>query len=350
MPRLIALLGVIAACLLGGCAARQVVVPSDEQATADDLANETANVENESARPLRGVVLSIGRHHREDGWNLIGWDVLAADLNDAITLLPLDIEPGDVVVLLVDSQGGTHAEAMRIARIVRQRLVPTYQTVAWIQLAFNSVMIIPAAVDRVVMMPDAHWGFVEGFTDRALEPSEWPRAKLDDYEKFSGFSSNDRAFLRAATISCGLSASRIDGKVVLFPDGTTGELQVAREQGWPAFLGAPLSQSLELSEGTAKTLEELEDTLGLGEIEWAGQQPANEWWPLSHAERLIRERMHQRDREFQRKQEEEFRRRNAALKAELKAKAAQRAAEKAARSDGSTRSESGDAQGNSHRR
>lgn len=282
-----------------GCARTQGVVENVEPPAVSTCHEMTTGAETEAARPLRGVVLSIGRHHREDGGNLIGVDVLASDLNDAIDLLPLDIRPGDVVVLLVDSQGGTHAEAMRIARIVRQRLVPTYQTVAWIQLAINSVMIVPASVDRVVMMPDAHWGFVEGFTDRALEPSERPRAKLDDYEKFSGFSSNDRAFLRAATISCGLSASRIDGKVVLFPDGTTGELQVARERGWPAFLDASLSQSLELSEGTADTLEEVEEILGLGEIDWAGQQPANEWWPLSRAERLIRDRLFERDRQYQ---------------------------------------------------
>lgn len=297
---LLGAIGATAAGLMCGCARTQVVVENVEPAAVSTCREMTTGAEIETARPLRGVVLSIGRHHREDGWNLIGWDVLASDLNDAIDLLPLDIQPGDVVVLNVDSTGGTHAEAMRIASIVRQRLVPTYQTVAWIQFAFNSVMIVPASVDRVVMMPDAHWGFVEGFGDgREPEPSERPNAKLDDYAKFSGFSSNDRAFLRAATISCGLSASRIDGKVVLVPDDTTGELHVARERDWPAFLDAPLAQSLELSEGTADTLEEVEEILGLGEIEWAGQQPANEWWPLSRAERLLRDRMFERDRQHQ---------------------------------------------------
>ncbi len=307
MRRLTVLLAASAVCLGGGCAARQGGTLHVEPAGVVASETAAANAGAEAVRPLRGVVLSIGRHHREEGWNLIGWDVRASDLNDAIDLLPLDIQPGDVVVLLVDSQGGSHAEAMRIARIVRQRLVPTYQTVAWIQRAFNSVMIVPAAVDRVVMMPDAHWGFVEGFGDGGEpEPSERADAKLDDYEKFSGFSWNDRAFLRAATISCGLSASRIDGKVVLFPDDTTGELHVARERDWPAFLDAAVSQSLELSEGTANTLEEVEDILGVDEIEWAGQQPANEWWPLSHAERLLGNKRRQREREFQRMQEEDY--------------------------------------------
>lgn len=300
MPRFVALLGAIAVCLLGGCAAGQGGTLHAEPVGVAASETAAAGGGAESSRPLRGVVLSIGRHHREEGWNLIGWDVRASDLNDAIDLLPLDIRPGDVVVLLVDSQGGSHAEAMRIARIVRQRLVPTYQTVAWIQRAFNSVMIVPAAVDRVVMMPDAHWGFVEGFGDGGEpEPSERPNVKLDDYAKFSGFSWNDRAFLRAATISCGLSASRIDGKVVLFPDDTTGELRVARERDWPTFLDAGMSRSLELSAGTANTLEEVEDILGVDEIEWAGQQPANEWWPLSHAERLIRDRRFEHERQYQ---------------------------------------------------
>lgn len=294
-----ALLGAIAVCLLGGCAARQGVPQNGEPAVVDAPDDETVNARIDSSRKLRGVVLSIGRKHRQEELSLFGTHVLAADLHDAIDLLPLDVRPGDVVVLHVDSDGGPQAEAMRIARIIRQRLVPTYETVAWVEHALGRAIVVPAASDRVVMMPEAYWGgFSDEFWGSEIPPGEKFWERLDDYKRFNGFTWNDRAFLHAATMAQGLSASRLNGKVVLFLGATSGELMMHRE-GEMAIVGSTMAWAIGLSEGTARTLEELEDILRLGEIEWVGQQPANEWWPLSRAERLIRDRMFEHERQYQ---------------------------------------------------
>lgn len=303
MRRLTVLLAASAVCLWGGCAARQGGTLHAEPPGVAAGETAAAGAGAESSRPLRGVVLSIGREHRQEELSLFGTHVLACDLHDAIDLLPLDIRPGDVVVLHVDSDGGPQAEAMRIARVVRQRLVPTYQTVAWVEYAIGRAMVVPAASDRVVMMPDSLWGgFSCEFWGPEIPSGEKYWERLEDYKRFDGFTWNDRAFLHAATMAQGLSALKLNGEIVLFPDATSGELEV-HPQGEAALVGPTMAWVIGLSEGTANDLAELEDILVLGEIEWAGQQRANEWWPLSHAERLIRDRMFEHERQYQKEME-----------------------------------------------
>jgi len=235
--------------------------------------------------PPRGAVLSLGVER--EGKGMIGLYVTAESLARARELLKEDgIE---VVVLLINSGGGLGREVQLLSDEIHYNFKNDFHTIAWIESAISAAAMAAHCMPNIVFKTSGAYGACTGYRGAgdAIEGRELEEM-LYTMEQISDRGGHDHSIMRAMQITEPLSATVLGNGRVKWYQSLDGDYIVNSDNTILTFT-ADQAERFGFSQGTADTLDELTRLLGYTEIEWVGDRVPGVPYPVSRAEKYLRE-------------------------------------------------------------
>ena len=250
---------------------------ADKVAPAD-----TKPVASTSGRATRAAIITLGE---SGGKDMVGLFMTAHVLREIKPILKK--ENVDVVVFLINSGGGALLEIQRLSDVIHNEYKDEFRTVAWIESAISAAAMTAHCIEEIYFMPEGNYGACTGYRgpliamkDRELEVVVYMM------EKISARGGYDPSIMRAMQhfrypLSCDVTE---DGDVLWW--GNEEGANLLNPEGRILTFDSESALRYNFSKGTAKTLEELEDVMQLGEVEWVGEDVKGFFYPISKAEAI----------------------------------------------------------------
>lgn len=244
----------------------------------------------------RAAVLSYG--DADTGQGMVGTYITAQSLREVIPLL--EEENIDIVVFRVNSGGGAVLELQPLSDVLHNEFKPRFRTVAWIDYAISAASLTPHTLSEHYFMRrgayggnTAWFGAMQAVQGRELENI------LYDAELISERGGHDPRLLRAMQLMEPLSVDLDEnGRVAAMYQNTDGEVIINKPNRVLA-LTSDVATQIGFADGIADTLDELGKAMGLTEVEWVGEEVKGVPWPVSKAEKYIRDFREQTARDEQ---------------------------------------------------
>ena len=233
----------------------------------------------------RAAVISFGEGGDKD---MVGIFATADSFRRAIPLLE---EDGiDVLVIEFNSGGGALLEIEKISELIQYELKPKFEVKAWIRYCISAAAMSAHTIEEIYFMPQGSYGACTGWygpliamEGRGLEEV------LYMMERVSARGGHHPAIMRSMQINEPLSATI---------NPTTGAVEWSQsEQGEHLVnpgteiltLTSDVAERFGFSKGTAANLDELTEAMGYSELEWVGETVPGIPYPVSRAEKMLRE-------------------------------------------------------------
>lgn len=241
---------------------------------------DTKPVASTSGRATRAAIITLGE---SGGKDMVGLFMTAHVLKDIKPLLKK--ENVDVVVFLINSGGGALLEIQRLSDVIHDEYKDEFRTVAWIESAISAAAMTAHCIEEIYFMPEGNYGACTGYRgalvamkDRELEVVVYMM------EKISARGGYDPTIMRAMQhmrypLSCDITEQ---GDVLWW--GNEAGTNLLNPEGRILTFDSESALRYDFSKGTAKTLDELEDVMQLGEVEWVGRDVKGFFYPISKAE------------------------------------------------------------------
>jgi hypothetical protein len=268
-------------------AAKPDAAPSEPQAPAQPAsADDAARI---ASRTPMGMVITMGDNRV--GRDMVGIYMTQHALKQMIPIIEGEMgnsrtAGGDrVVVLRFASGGGYTLEVPRMSDTLHEEYKPRFRTVAWIDSAISAAAMTAHNLEEIYFTPQGNYGGATQWSgDLVASKGRSLEEVLFRAEKISARGGHDPLIMRAMQIFQPLSATIDDtGRIRFFPD-LSGEIMVNRENEI-LTLNEATAKRIQLSRGTASTVEELARLMNYQEFQWVGTQERNIPWPVSRAER-----------------------------------------------------------------
>lgn len=237
-----------------------------------------------STGAIRAAVLSLGEGGDKD---MVGMYMTAESIRR--TIPELEKDGVELLVLKINSGGGALLEIQRLSDLIEYELKPKFKVVAWIDWAISAAAMTAHAVEEIYFMTDGEYGACTGWFG-ALQAVDG--RDLEDVlymmERISARGGYDPKIMRAMQILEPLSATQRDDGTWEFFQNEDGE--VLLNQGTRVLtLRSDQAEMVGFSKGTADSLDELEQAMNMGEIEWVGEWRSGEMYPISKADEMLRQ-------------------------------------------------------------
>lgn len=231
----------------------------------------------------------------------VGIQMTADTLRELIPMLEADLgsDRSGVVVFLVNSGGGLLLEIQKLSDVIHNEYKQKFRVVAWIESAISAAAMTAHAIEEIYFMPQGNYGACTGWFDEgrltAVSGLEYQRV-LVMMEAISARGGYDHRLMKAMQghpeesnfeASWPLSASLLaNGKIEYYQDEDSGQF-VVNPVGEVLTLNASTAERVQFSDGTARSIDELERLLNVGEIEWVGESYPGRIYPVSPAEKRM---------------------------------------------------------------
>jgi hypothetical protein len=248
----------------------------DKAAPAD-----TKPVASTTGQATRAAIITLGE---SGGKDMVGLFMTAHVLKEIKPVLQK--ENVEVVVFLINSGGGALLEIQRLSDVI-QEYKEDFRTVAWIESAISAAAMTAHSIEEIYFMPEGNYGACTGYSGalnamkgRSLEEVVFMM------EKISARGGYDPDIMKAMQhFRYPLSADITEDGDVLWWGNEEGE-NVVNPKGRILTFDSQTALRYGFSRGTARTLEELEDVMQLGEVEWVGKDVKGFFYPISKAEEI----------------------------------------------------------------
>lgn len=226
--------------------------------------------------PVRVAVLNFGptpeQLAKKDVDDLLGATITPEDWRAVVPMLEKDRV--DVVVVRVNSGGGTGDVATEFHTVFENEFKPRFRTVAWIDSAVTQAAVAILPIEEFCFMPGGYFGWATSSMwpdDRARRDSAEFKADVELIETGARLGKRSETIARSLILYEPLSLDiDPDTKSVSWRQDEKGQHLVNRA-GRVFGMGASESQRFGLSKATAATQVELAHALGLERVEWTGQ-------------------------------------------------------------------------------
>lgn len=254
---------------------------------------ETKPVASTSGRATRAAIITLGEGGDKD---MVGLFMTAHVLREIKPVLKK--ENVDIVVFLVNSGGGALLEIQRLSDAIEEEYKGPdgFRTVAWIESAISAAAMTAHVIEEIYFMPEGNYGACTGWSGQlvAMKGRDLEQVVFM-MEKISARGGYDPNIMKAMQhfrypLSCDITE---DGDV-LWWGNEEGE-NLLNPEGRILTFDSESALRYGFSRGTARTLEELEDVMQLGEVEWVGEDVKGFFYPISKAEAI---NMRFRDKTF----------------------------------------------------
>ncbi len=243
---------------------------------------ETKPVVSTTGQATRAAIITLGEGGGKD---MVGLFMTAHILKEIKPLLKKD--DVEIVVFLINSGGGALLEIQRLSDVIEEEYKGPdgFRTVAWIESAISAAAMTAHSIEVIYFMPEGNYGACTGYSG-ALNAMKGRSLEEVVYmmEKISARGGYDPDIMKAMQHSrYALSADITEDGDVLWWGNEEGE-SVVNPLGRILTFDSESALRFGFSRGTARTLEELEDAMQLGEVEWVGRDVKGFFYPISKAE------------------------------------------------------------------
>lgn len=231
----------------------------------------------------------------------VGTQFCAKPLLDAIPYLEKD--GVDIVVLKINSGGGSGHEMKLISDVIQKEYKPRFHTVAWIESAISAAAMGSHCLEEIYFMANGNYGACTGF--RMKEKAEAVKGReLEEIllwgQKISALGGHPKEIMRAMQISGDdaviqelrisppsglLSADITENGDVVWHQDLTGTF-VLNPQGTLKILTFNSEQAVKFkfARAIANDIHELGKAMGYQELDWVGTTKPGEGFPVCAAE------------------------------------------------------------------
>lgn len=230
----------------------------------------------------RAAVITLGEGGGKD---MVGMYMTAHPLREAIPLL--EKENIDTVVFRINSGGGALLEIQRLSDVIQEEYKPRFTVVAWIESAISAAAMTAHVIEDIYFTPEGNYGACTGYRG-ALDAMEGRELEEVIYmmEKISARGKKAPEIMKSMQhfrypLSCDIDEN---GEVHWYQN-ETGE-HIVNPEGRILTFDSQEALRYRFSKGTAATLDELAQAMGLTEVEWVGEKIKGIPWPVCRAERL----------------------------------------------------------------
>lgn len=274
--------------------AKNASVPSKSAGQQQPKQEQESSQNAVGPRAAKAAVITLGDHRA--GKDMVGTYVTAQALMDVRPLLEeeLGTDKQGVVVLRFSSGGGAVNEIQPISDEIHNNYKSRFRVVAWIDSAISAAAMSAHCIERIYFTPTGHYGACTAFSGGGVSAGN---LSLESYLVMMREISNRGGYhpdiMRAMQIPLALSCTvRENGTVEWFANSTSGEILVNRDPHPALPVGEVLTfnelsaKNVGFSKGTAANLNELEELMGFGDLEWIGEKVEGIPWPVCKAEKM----------------------------------------------------------------
>ncbi|MEM1330535.1 MAG: hypothetical protein AAGG07_08245 [Planctomycetota bacterium] len=231
----------------------------------------------------RGAIISLGDG---DDQEMVGIYINRPILERLIPIL--EEEEIDIVVFRINSGGGLLYSVERNSEIIHNEYKPRFRVVSWIESAISAAAMSAHAIEEHYFMPEGNYGAATGWYGQGTEIKGGSLEEaLYSMEKISARGGHDFRIARSMQITEPLSADvDIYGNVTWRQD-EDGSIMV-NPAGRILTFNSQTAEQTGFSKGTAGTLDELTQAMGLVEVDWVGYIDPTIPYPVSKAEAEMR--------------------------------------------------------------
>jgi len=195
----------------------------------------------------------------------------------------------EIVVFLINSGGGALSEIQKLSDVIQEEYKDDFRTVAWIESAISAAAMTAHCIEEIYFMPEGNYGACTGYRG-ALDAMKGRELEEVIYmmEKISvrGRHKDEGAIMRSMQhFDYPLSCNIDENGDVSWHQNEEGEF-IVNPEGRILTFDSETALKFNFSDGTAKTLEELEAAMQIGEIEWVGEDVKGFFYPISKAEAI----------------------------------------------------------------
>ncbi len=218
---------------------------------------------------------------------MVGTYMSAKPLLDAIPAL--EEEGVDVVVLKINSGGGALLEIQRLQDAIVTELKPRFRVVSWIESAISAAAMTSHVVEDIYFMPEGNYGACTGWSGQLVAmKGRGLEEVLYSMEKASAEGRKDPKIMRSMQIDEPLSATIDDYGQVTWFQNEDGDYLVNTKGNILTFNSVD-AEKYGFSKGTVSTIDELARAMGYSEYEYVGEKVDGLLFPVSKAEKQMRE-------------------------------------------------------------
>ncbi|MFG0282996.1 MAG: hypothetical protein ACF8R7_01115 [Phycisphaerales bacterium JB039] len=240
----------------------------------------------------RAAVISLGEGGDK---NMVGLYMTADSLRNCIPLL--EAEGVDTVVLRINSGGGALLEIQRLSDVIHEELKPKFRVVTWIEYAISAAAMTAHCVEEHYFMSRGSYGACTGWFG-ALQAVKGRELEEVVYmmEKISARGGYDPQIMLAMQVTDDLreggaplsyDKDPATGNVTFYQN-TEGEHVLNTEDRILTFT-SKTAEACGFSKGTADTLDQLAEAMGLTEVVWVGEWVDGVDYPVCRAEQYMRD-------------------------------------------------------------
>ena len=240
----------------------------------------------------RAAVISLGGGGDKD---MVGLFMTAESLRRAVPLL--EAEGVDTVVLRINSGGGALIEIQRLSDFIQEELKPKFRVVTWIEYAISAAAMTAHCVEEHYFMRRGSYGActgwsgdLQGMKGRDLEEVVYMMEQISangGYDTRIMLAMQVTDDLRPGGAPLSYDKDSVTG-AVNFYQNTDGDHVLNTKERILTFT-SETAEDCGFSKGTADTLDELAGAMGMTEVQWVGDWVSGIDYPVSRAERSIRE-------------------------------------------------------------
>lgn len=240
----------------------------------------------------RAAVISLGEGGDK---NMVGLYMTADSLRRTIPLL--EAEGVDTVVLRINSGGGALIEIQRLSDVIHEELKPKFRVVTWIEYAISAAAMTAHAVEEHYFMSRGSYGActgwsgdLQGMKGRGLEEVVYMMEKISangGYPKEIMLAMQVTDDLRPGGAPLSYDKDPSTGAVTFYQN-TEGDHVLNTKDRILTFT-SETAEACGFSKGTADTLDELAEAMGMTEVTWVGDSVPGVDYPVSRAERSMRD-------------------------------------------------------------
>lgn len=240
----------------------------------------------------RAAIISLGEGGDK---NTVGLYMTAESLRRTIPLL--EAEGVDTVVLRINSGGGYLLELQRLSDVIHEELKPKFRVVTWIEYAISAAAMTAHVVEEHYFMSRGSYGActgwsgdLQGMKGRELEEVVYMMEKISakgGYPKEIMLAMQVTDDLRPGGAPLSYDKDRSTGEVTFYQN-TEGDHVLNTKDRILTFT-SETAEACGFSKGTADTLDQLAKAMGLTEVTWVGEWIPGVDYPVSRAERYMRD-------------------------------------------------------------
>jgi hypothetical protein len=275
---------------------RDAAAPAAEEGLRSAIASDRRPASEPTPRSFSGAkraaVISLGGGGDKD---MVGLFMTAESLRRCIPLL--EAEGVDTVVLRINSGGGALIEIQRLSDLIHDELKPKFRVVTWIEYAISAAAMTAHCVEEHYFMRRGSYGActgwsgdLQGMKGRDLEEVVHAMEKVSakgGYKKEIMLAMQVTDDLRPGGAPLSYDKDPVTG-AVNFYQNTDGDYILNTKDRILTFT-SETAEHCGFSKGTADTLDELAEAMGMTEVEWVGDWVSGVDYPVSRAERAMRE-------------------------------------------------------------